>query len=226
MTTTSYPPLLCAGLTCLLLALSLAACDSTAPDAAEPHQAEAILGFLAKGQAKTEVCHRTDDPENPYVLIEVADPALDAHIAHGDAGPGEAVPGMGGPVFDDACQLGAVTCPCFAAADLDAFTLEYDLTLFGEEVHGDWRSTLLLSAIQQGSTTGEFAGVTGIAGSGFSCGLIDRNFADESLTKIVQDPDISASEAEACRVLIYEEAADRGLTCQGSVEFCGEPYTP
>jgi hypothetical protein len=220
MTTTSYPPLLCAGLTCLLLALSLAACDSTAPDAAEPHQAEAILGFLAKGQAKTEVCHRTDDPENPYVLIEVADPALDAHIAHGDAGPGEAVPGMGGPVFDDACQLGAVTCPCFAAADLDAFTLDFDITLFGDEVFGGERGTLLSGGVNQGSSFVEFAGVgDGETASGFACALYD-----ESLTKFVEDPDISASEAEACRGLIYDEAEERSIPCEG--DLCGQPYTP
>jgi hypothetical protein len=35
-------------------------------------------------QTKQAICHHTGDPENPYVVIEVAEPAWATHYAHGD----------------------------------------------------------------------------------------------------------------------------------------------
>jgi hypothetical protein len=215
------------GLACLLVALVLAACDTAAPKATPeaPALGEALSLFsprAAKGQEKLPVCHLDD--EGFLHRIAVAEPAFDTHLAHGDATIGGDVPGMAGYVFDDACAPVVATCPCFNAADLDAFTLDYDLTLFGEEVHGDVRSIYIAGAITQGSTIAEFAGVQEIAGTGFSCGLLDRNFEDESLSIFVQGPDISAFEAESCRGLLYDEAEDREIPCEG--DTCGEPFTP
>lgn len=34
--------------------------------------------------AKAPLCHATGDPANPYVVVEVAEPAWDKHLAHGD----------------------------------------------------------------------------------------------------------------------------------------------
>jgi hypothetical protein len=39
------------------------------------------------GQAKVEVCHVTGSSNNPFVKIKIAEPALDAHLAHGDTLP-------------------------------------------------------------------------------------------------------------------------------------------
>jgi hypothetical protein len=36
------------------------------------------------GPAKIALCHATGDPANPYTVMEVPEPALDAHMAHGD----------------------------------------------------------------------------------------------------------------------------------------------
>lgn len=48
----------------------------------------AVLGLTrrpaAAGQAKRPLCHATGDPANPWVVIEVAEPAWKAHFAHGD----------------------------------------------------------------------------------------------------------------------------------------------
>jgi len=38
--------------------------------------------IVSAGQTKTAVCHL--DEEGNYILIDIADPALDSHIAHGD----------------------------------------------------------------------------------------------------------------------------------------------
>jgi hypothetical protein len=68
------------------------------------------------GQAKTELCHANS---NGYQLISIAEPAVDAHIAHGDASPGEPVPGMDGYEFDATCEPVPVNDLIFAVAYMD-----------------------------------------------------------------------------------------------------------
>jgi hypothetical protein len=51
---------------------------------------------------KVDVCHL--EGNGSYHLINVSENALPAHLAHGDALPGDPVPGMPGYVFDDACN--------------------------------------------------------------------------------------------------------------------------
>ena len=53
--------------------------------------------------AKTDVCHFTNGTPL-FNLINVADPAIDSHIEHGDALIGEPVPGMPGFVFNEVCD--------------------------------------------------------------------------------------------------------------------------
>jgi hypothetical protein len=56
------------------------------------------------GQLKFDVCHRTEGT-NEFILINIADPALEAHIAHGDAKPGDPVPGMESSTFGPNCEI-------------------------------------------------------------------------------------------------------------------------
>ena len=56
-----------------------------------------------QGRAKVLICHRTLSETNPYVLISISVSALPAHIAHGDALPGQ----YGGPLHPSACPTGA-----------------------------------------------------------------------------------------------------------------------
>lgn len=77
------------------LPFALTACDSLEPS-------DATSDALAR-QPKAELCH-LDDEAGTYHLIEVAVPALDAHLAHGDGRIGGPVPDHDGFVFDDACQ--------------------------------------------------------------------------------------------------------------------------
>ena len=82
----------------LVFTLTLAACDAADPVA----PATATLP-TASAAAKSDVCHYDADADT-YHLINIADRAIDAHIAHGDARPGETVPGSNGDfAFDDAC---------------------------------------------------------------------------------------------------------------------------
>jgi hypothetical protein len=58
-------------------------------------------GVLAQGRAKVNVCHANG--AGSFNLINVSESALPAHLAHGDAVPGDAVPGMAGYDFSSDC---------------------------------------------------------------------------------------------------------------------------
>jgi hypothetical protein len=88
----------------LLLGLTvglLAGCQ----DAGLPTQPAAHVP-VAFSKSKTPVCHY-DATANTYKLISIADPALDAHLAHGDAVPGDALPDNSAR-YDNNCGLTAV----------------------------------------------------------------------------------------------------------------------
>ena len=72
-------------------------------------------GVMA-AQERVEVCHVTGD--GTHVLIEIADPAYDAHVAHGDARPGDPVPGIPAYRFDAMC-VPRLTDRIFAVAYTD-----------------------------------------------------------------------------------------------------------
>jgi hypothetical protein len=58
---------------------------------------------VGAGGIKVDVCH--NEGNGTYHLINISDNAFDSHVAHGDASPGDPVPGMDGYVFDDACNV-------------------------------------------------------------------------------------------------------------------------
>lgn len=75
-----------------------------------------LLGALSPelgraASAKVDVCHRA--LSGSFNLITIAYQAVNAHRAHGDALPGEDVPGAPGLKFDATCaQVRASSCPC------------------------------------------------------------------------------------------------------------------
>jgi hypothetical protein len=83
------------------LGFLLACSDGTAPTSLDSVGELQFGASRTSGQIKVKVCHRKAD--GSFKLINIGAPALDAHLAHGDAAPGDPVPGMAGYVFDDAC---------------------------------------------------------------------------------------------------------------------------
>lgn len=78
------------------------------------------MELSGSSKTKVDVCHY-DAETDAYQLITIADPAVDAHINHGDAQPGDAVPTMEGFEFDDTCTPTPVVVvvemtACFAEA--------------------------------------------------------------------------------------------------------------
>ncbi len=58
---------------------------------------------LAAPGPKVDVCHLRGN--GTYILINISENALPAHLEHGDVLPGEEVPDMSGMVFADDCSM-------------------------------------------------------------------------------------------------------------------------
>ncbi len=185
------------------LTLSLTACDTAAP------VSDAVTANAAQ---KTAVCHATGSEDNPYVLIDVADAALPAHVAHGDASPGEAVPTMPGFTFDEACVPQEVNlCPCFTSDDLLAITAENNLT----RTSCSTASALpFIALIQNDSSTPDVNG-------GFAAGQGGSTYPSPGPFCATRDPleltTVSTAEAAACAQLIVDRCATIGDAITASV---------
>lgn len=57
----------------------------------------------AKSPNKVDICHNNGD--GTFALVKIKVDTLQTHLAHGDAMPGEAVPGRAGMVFGTNCAL-------------------------------------------------------------------------------------------------------------------------
>lgn len=61
-----------------------------------------VVGIAAAAPAeKVDVCHA--EGNGTYILINISENAYPAHVEHGDASPGEPVPGMEGMIFSEDC---------------------------------------------------------------------------------------------------------------------------
>ncbi len=61
---------------------------------------------LAKSPNKMDICHNNGN--GTYDLVKIKVNTLQTHLAHGDAAPGEAVPGQAGSVFAANCAVTTV----------------------------------------------------------------------------------------------------------------------
>ena len=65
---------------------------------------EASVAVGAMRQTKMSICHRTEGT-NKFILISVAESAVEAHLAQGDGRVGDPVPGQPGMKFGADCAL-------------------------------------------------------------------------------------------------------------------------
>ena len=89
-----------------------------------------VLGFAsinrvsAKGPL-VEICHYTEEIDS-WFLIEVAEPAVDAHFRkHDDAFPGEETSQSATQLSDECVEVVGVSCPCdFSVAGLEEIFID------------------------------------------------------------------------------------------------------
>jgi YVTN family beta-propeller protein len=79
---------------------ALAACDHQPVEPSD--RKDAVASWARVGRPQVDLCHRTKGVGG-YIRVTVADRAAAAHRRHGDAPPGDAVPGQPGMMFDDTC---------------------------------------------------------------------------------------------------------------------------
>lgn len=143
--------------TAVLSLLALAGCDAADPGASP--SATATLP-TASAAAKSDVCHYDADA-GTYALLNVADAAVDAHIAHGDARPGDPVPTREGYVFDEACQAVLVS----LLQQLSPITAIYETGAFTGSGFGDVTGNVVPVDI---NLTGDRANTSGCEAADFA----------------------------------------------------------
>jgi hypothetical protein len=155
------------------------------------------------GQVKVDVCHA--EGNGTYHLIEIAEPAYNTHIAHGDAGVGEPVPGQPGFVFDAECNL-VEACPCFTAADIQQGTI----VECGENFPGFPDLAGVIYDDGRRACSG-----TDCVGPGLTCGIQKINGSSVTAT-------ITAAEDVTCREIILNNCANPNVA-QAQVQSQQEP---
>ena len=106
------------------LAAFLASCsDSSTRDPLAPDVSRSARDVVSASPVKAGLCHR--DGSGSYRLIEISDNAVAAHLGHGDALPGAAVPGAPTMMFSSTCEIVSI-CPCqFTLEALDDLTAQF-----------------------------------------------------------------------------------------------------
>jgi len=91
----------------VFVAVSSVGCEGEGPTEPSSNSAFPVLASKESlkngGQKKVEICHRTQGLTT-FLVILVAEPSVDSHLAHGDGLIGEAVPGQPGLVFNSDCE--------------------------------------------------------------------------------------------------------------------------
>lgn len=159
----------------------LAGCDSAALESPSP-QTHALAGG-SNAQARVAVCHV--DGKGEYGKITIAEAAYETHVAHGDGGIGDAVPGMEGYKFDEDCQPVVAECPCFDAGDLSALGSPD----FSDYEDGDYWTTSVVDAFLL-----DWAEAKKDV-NGYSCSYVYGGYVGHT--------NISQGAAETCRGLLF-----------------------
>ena len=75
---------------------------STAIDAATLAAKKTAAEADVESGEKVAICHRTNGTRG-FILLSIAESAVEAHLAHGDGRIGDPVPDQAGMVFDESC---------------------------------------------------------------------------------------------------------------------------
>jgi len=90
---------------------------------------------LAAPAEKVDVCHV--EGNGTYIKINISENSFDSHVAHGDAAPGDPVPGMEGYVFGEDCtpeESGPIVTPGYSGLT-EAAGVRYRGNSSGNEIY-------------------------------------------------------------------------------------------
>lgn len=158
---------------------------------------------MAAPADKVDVCHNLGNGE--YIMINISDNAFASHVEHGDASPGEPVPGMPGKIFDAECNV------------IDEFVYIETLTVDGKGAIATGSTALASGSRYQLRASGTYT-----YGSGFG-GIADAKFSyrPANITPFYQDgwyDGALLSTTYALQVVLYEGVRGAPLTSLGWME--------
>lgn len=148
---------------------------------------------------RVDVCHNLGN--GGYELIAIAPAALDAHLQHGDAQPGQPVPEMEGWVFDDLCEPQEASqslCPCFDGATLDAIAWASQSCIEFQNEPGIW--------VRLAYTGGGPFGTSTIEAVSFGLGAECSLSGGETVTELTPE------QISACDAVVTGKALDLGFS--------------
>lgn len=152
-------------------------------------------------QPKIEICHL--EGNETYHLITISASNFPSHIAHGDGRVGDPVPGSPGFIFDDACNLVSISCPC-------TFTPEvYVDTVGANPATSCLQESPEVTVLRDGFLTGFAAG--------------DGSCLSATLGVIMEEFAITAEETAQCLQDIFMTAQTLGISTPC---FAGCPAQP
>jgi len=169
-----------------------------------------LVPAVAWANSKVDVCHRTGN--GGYHTISVASQAVQAHRRHGDALPGEAVPGQPGFVFDAACTaVPASSCPCdFSLAGLAAVGIDGNPAHTFSWINNGPDFAQLIQFSSEVSFGG--AGLQRLSSGSYHCRL-DFQTAPGNKTVVQEIFTVSPADAQACHLDLVEAACALGAGC-------------
>ena len=147
---------LVAALTGALLVSGVATAGELGEKPKNEKQKKAKKKKKKKKQHKVNVCHRTGEYGESYVLIRISKSALPAHLKHGDARPGDQVPGG---TLGPNCEFPAPQPQRFTSPTLD----------FGPNGWAGWSCPAGMKAVGGGHTLVDVT-ASGIAQPGATIG--------------------------------------------------------
>lgn len=211
----------------LILALSIAALTmasigiavASPPDHAGRPDHAASPDKPEKGPApKVDVCHYSSDDDG-FHLINVSSNALEAHIAHGDVQPGDAVPEMENHEYGADCEIRStqVVDGSFSGDGLSvSFTayVSFDQVVSGTGLYSYTGNGNIMSMTVSDVCLDEAAGVATVWGSAESS-LWDDGF----LVLTLADDGVSMS----TRAVFFEAEGDAAALFASQ---CSAPETP
>lgn len=184
-----------------LLAAFTAGCDR-APEVTGPRTLSATDDLMSQ-MAKIDVCHRNANGQ--YGKISIADAAYDSHIAHGDGGVGEAVPGTPGYEFGAECQpqeieIETPECPCFSATSIaqalaDQWFDVSSVVLSDNDLEGGFYRTTLSTPLDPS---------IGAGWDLFQASHVDGHYPSCTVFRVSSEQPVTSAEAAVCRSILLE----------------------
>lgn len=134
---------------------------------------------------KMDICHHD---EEGFRLISISANAELAHRGHGDAAPGEGVPGLPGATFSATCEVVAaapavpLACPCW-----NTYSEPELVSVLDAVTAGDWSfsdaGTFVLGLGGGGATAGLAASAAGSCYT-YIAGIVDPTYAVSPLSEV------------------------------------------